>query len=131
VPVAVDEAIKYLAEACLPMSCLCVGSFLAEHSLISCHWVQFLLCAVTRHLVYPIFAGVYAWVLDLDPTGARQCIILATLPSAVSSYLLSTSAGVGAGVSSTMIFWTNIFFLPATIFFFVVLDKLELFLENE
>jgi predicted permease len=131
VPLAMDEAIKYLSETCLPMSCLCVGSFLAQHSLISCHWAQFALCSVARHVIYPMFAGVFAWALKLSATASRQCVILATLPSAVASYALSTNAGVGAGVSSTMIFWTNVFFLPSAILWFLVMDKLGLFLETE
>jgi predicted permease len=130
IPLAMEEGIKYLAGACLPMSCLCIGAFLAEHSLISCPWVQFVLCAVMRHIVYPLFAGLFAWVFKLTPTAGRQTIIMATLPSAVSSYLLSTNAGIGAGVSSTMIFWTNILFLPAIIVWFIVLDGLSIFVEE-
>jgi predicted permease len=130
VPLGIDEAIKYLSETTLPMSCLCIGGFLAEHSLISCHWAQFVLCAITRHIVYPVFVGIFAYGLKLDPTASRQSVILATLPSAVASYLLSSNAGVGTGVSSTMIFWTNILFLPAIILAFLLMDALGLFIEN-
>jgi predicted permease len=130
VPLAMDEAIRYLSGACLPMSCLCIGAFLAEHSLISCHWTEFATSAFTRHIVYPMFAGLFASAFKLTPTEGRQTIIMGTLPSAVACYLLSTNAGIGAGVSSTMIFWSNILFLPATIVWFLVLDALKLFVED-
>jgi hypothetical protein len=61
---------------------------------------------------------------------ARQCIIMATLPAAVSSYLMSVNAGIGTGVASTMVFWTNMLFLPAVIGWFVVLDKFGWFIEE-
>jgi predicted permease len=131
VPLFLDEAILVLSETCLSMSCLCVGAFLAQHSLVACHWVQFVIGLTFRHIVCPALAGVFAKIINVGPTEARQCVIMAALPSAVASYLLSTNAGVGAGVASTMIFWTNVAFLPAIIGWFLVMDKLQLFVEEE
>lgn len=131
VPLFVDEIIKYWSGATLAMSCLCVGSFLAEHSLLSCHWLQFVVGVVARHILCPIFAGLYAKAFGVNGIVGRQCIILATLPSAVGSYLLSSNAGVGTEVSSTLIFWTNIIFVPAIVIWFKVLDALNIFPEDQ
>jgi predicted permease len=127
VPLFMEQVIFVLYDACLPISCLCVGGFLAQHSLISCHWVQFAIGLLFRHIICPILAGVFAAIMGVSPITARQCLIMSALPSAVASYLLSSNQGIGAGVASTMVFWTNIAFLPTIVLWFVVLDALGLF----
>ncbi|OHS95426.1 Auxin Efflux Carrier family protein [Tritrichomonas foetus] len=125
-----DTILKYLSDTVLAGSCMCVGSFLAEHSLISCHWLQFVVCLVGRHILMPSFSLLYCKLLKIDGRTARQCVIMTALPSAVASYLLSTNGGVGAGVASTMIFWTSILFLPAVIGWLELIEKLNIFPEN-
>jgi predicted permease len=130
IPLFIEEILQNLAVTCLPMSCLCIGGFLAQNSLIACQWSQFVIGLVTRHIVCPLLVALSAGLFRFTGTEARQSIIMATLPSAVVSYLMSSNSGVGTGVASTMIFWTNMLFLPAVIAWFVVLDALGLFVEE-
>jgi predicted permease len=58
-------------------------------------------------------------------------VILSALPTAVGSYLITANSGIGAGVCSTMIFWTNIFFLPAVVCWLLVLDALGIFTDGQ
>ena len=125
----IDRLIVIMSQCVLALSCFCVGSFLADHSLMSCSWFQFIICAVSRHIVMPLFAGLYSAALGLSAKAARQAIIITTLPTAVASYLLSYNANIGTGAASTMIFWTNIFFIPIIVAWFAVLDALGIFIE--
>lgn len=127
--VFVDTMITTSSQCILALSCFCVGSFLAEHEIVACPWYQFLICALSRHVLMPIIAGIFSWAFGVSAKQSRQTIIISTLPTAVASYLLSSNTNVGTGPSSTMIFWTNIFFIPAIIVWFVILDKLNLFIE--
>ena len=126
-----ETILKYMSETVLAGSCLCVGAFLAEHSLISCHWLQFVACLIGRHIIMPSFSMLYCKLLKIQPRKAKQCVILMALPSAVASYILSSNCGVGDNVASTMIFWTNIIFLPAIIAWLEILEKLNIFPEEE
>ena len=44
------------------------------------------------------------------------------------TYLMAENAAVGAGIASTMIFWSTIADVPMIIARFAVLDKLKLFM---
>jgi predicted permease len=131
VPLFMNEVIRVLSDVVVPLSCLCIGGFLAQHSLISCHWAQFAIGLVVRHILCPIIAGVFAKLMNGGATMARQCMIMSALPSAVASYLLSSNQGIGTGMASTMVFWTNIVFLPVIIVWFLTLDGLRLFVEED
>ncbi|KAH0790762.1 Auxin Efflux Carrier family protein [Histomonas meleagridis] len=125
----IDRLIIIMSQCVLALSCFCVGSFLADHSLLSCSWVQFIICAVSRHIIMPLLTGLFSSALGLSGRQSRQAIVITTLPTAVASYLLSYNANIGTGASSTMIFWTNIFFIPIIIAWFAVLDALGIFIE--
>jgi predicted permease len=77
-----------------------------------------------------MFVLIYSLILRVDPTVGRQCVILAGLPSAVASYLLASNAGVGAGVASTMICWSNVFFVPSVIMWSEIMDALGVLAEK-
>ncbi|KAH0791592.1 Auxin Efflux Carrier family protein [Histomonas meleagridis] len=118
-----------MGQCVLALSCFCVGSFLAVNSLLSCPPIQFIICAVSRHIIMPIFAGLFSAAFGLSAKASRQAIIITTLPTGMATYLMSSNSNVGTGVSSTMIFWTNIFFVPIIILWFTVLDALGIFVE--
>lgn len=125
-----DTILNLLSQTVLAGSCLCVGSFLAEHSLISCHWLQFVCCMVGRHIIMPAFSILFCKLFKVRGRVAHQCVILLSLPSAVASYILTSNCGVGENVASTMIFWTNIAFLPAIIAWMEILNRFNIFPEE-
>ena len=71
-----------------------------------------------------------ATVIGVSNTLARICIIMSTLPTASSCYMMADAANVGTGPSTTLIFWSMILFLPALIMWFAILDGLHLFVEE-
>ena len=125
-----DTILIYMSQIVFAGSCLCVGAFLAEHSLISCPIVQFIACLIGRHIIMPAFSLLFCKLLKIKGKMAKQCVIMMALPTAVASYLLTSNCGVGQGVASTMIFWTNMIFLPAIILWMLVLDKFNIFPED-
>lgn len=129
VPKFLGQILKLLGDTCLPLALFCIGAFLAEHSIISCPIPQFLLCMVLRIFIGPFFGCVFSYVLKLPPRLARQCVIMTAQPSAVSCYTLADAAHIGAGASSTMVFWSTLFTVPALIIWLTIMDKLHLFVE--
>lgn len=125
-----DTILIYMSQVVFAGSCLCVGSFLAQRSLISCPILQFVFCLAGRHVIMPSFTVLYCKLLKVKGKTATQCVVLTALPTAVGSYLLASSCGVGQGAASTMIFWTTIIFLPAIIVWMIILDKLNVFQED-
>lgn len=125
-----DTIILYMSQIVFAGSCLCVGSFLAQHSLISCPIPQFIACLIGRHIIMPTFSVLYCKLLKIKGKTAQQCVVLTALPTAVGSYLLASNCGVGQDTASTMIFWTTMIFLPAILVWMIVLDKLNVFPED-
>jgi predicted permease len=79
--------------------------------------------------VCPALAAVYAWAMKFDAVLARQCTIMSCLPAANAGFVLANSVGIGADLASAMVFWTLILIVPVLIFWFFLLDKLQLFME--
>lgn len=109
---------------------LTVGAFLAENSLIACHWAHLILCLIIRHIIFPIFVGIFCWIFNLSPLISRQCIILGSIASAAASYILTETMKCGPEVSSTMLFWSSILTIPVAIAWNSALNWLNLFIDS-
>lgn len=129
VPTYLEELLLLLGDLCLPLALFCVGAFLSQHSLISCHWLKFVAGMILRAFIGPFFACVYAYALGLNNRLARQCVIMAAQPTAVASYQLSLAAGIGTGSASTLVFWTTLLTVPILIVWIEILNSLNLFVE--
>ena len=128
-PLYLKWLLQFTGDLVFSLSLLCVGVFLAQHSLLSCHWAQFIFCLITRFFIGSIIAGLFCKALGMAPRLARQCIVIGAQPTAVASYVLSSGAHLGEGVASTLIFWTTILTVPAIIAWFSILDGLNIFVE--
>ncbi|EAX95214.1 Auxin Efflux Carrier family protein [Trichomonas vaginalis G3] len=130
VPTWVDRIISIDADGVLGVALFCVGGFLASHSIIACSWWKFIFCMFVKFILYPIIVAFVCWIFKLTPFLARCCTIMSTLPTASSCYMMAEAAGFGAGVSSTMIFWSMVLFIPFIIAWSAVLDALNIFVSN-
>lgn len=128
-PIFLDRLMGYSGDMIFALSLVCVGVFLAQHSLISCGWVQFIFCMFVRIFVGPFFALLWCMALKVPPRIARQCIIIGSQPTAVATYTVTSNAHIGEGVASTLIFWTTVLVVPTIIVWFSILDGLKLFVE--
>ena len=112
IPIGYPLFLKYLLQFCgdlvLSLSLICVGNFLAQHSLISCNWIQFIYCLIVRFLIGPAIAGLFCYAIGMNPRLSRQCIIIGAQPTAVGSYMLTANSNLGQGVASTLVCWTII-----------------------
>ena len=127
-PLFLVQLMKFMGDVVLPLSLFCVGGFLAQHSIIACHWLEFGGCMIVRHILSPLLVALFATAFKTSGELSRQCIVLTCLPSAIMTYLMAENAGVGAGIASTMIFWSTIAHVPMIIAWLAVLDKLKLFM---
>ena len=75
-PIFLDQIMMHAANMVFALALICVGVFLANHSLVSCGWVQFIFCMVVRILIGPFFALLWCMALKLPPRVARQCVII-------------------------------------------------------
>jgi predicted permease len=130
-PIFLNYLAKYMGDIVLVFAMCGIGRFLQVNSILGVGWIQLISCLVLRFFVSPAFAALFAWVLKLNGTLARQCTILSCLPAANAGFVLANSMGIGAEVASAMVFWTLIFIVPVLIFWFFILDHFQLFLESE
>lgn len=124
-----SNLMEYLANAVLGLSLFSVGGFLAQTSLIACHWAHFLVCLAARHIAFPGFVAVYSVAFGLTGRTARQAVLMSCCPSAAACYFLSDQAGIGPGVSSTMIFWSTFIGIPMQALWLFIFDTLNWFPE--
>ena len=129
-PTYLKSLTTIMGDVVLPISLFSVGIFLAQHSFIACHWLKFIVMLLIRHVISPLFAGVFAFVLKFNARLSRQCCIMTASPTAVACYLITAQSGIGAGAASTMIFWTTVLSVPFIIGWIAVLDKLQIFVEE-
>ena len=128
-PLFLKWLLQFTGDLVFSLSLLCVGVFLAQHSLMSCNWLQFIFCLITRFFIGSIIAGLFCKALGMGPRISRQCMVIGAQPTAVASYVLSSGAHLGEGVASTLIFWTTILTVPVIIVWFSILDGLNIFVE--
>ncbi|OHT02009.1 Auxin Efflux Carrier family protein [Tritrichomonas foetus] len=119
----------FLGDEVLGICLICVGGFIAQHSIIACHWLKFILCILARHIISPMVTMFFCWVFKMENKLSRQCIVMTILPTGTTSFLMSNLNGIGPGVSSTMIFWSTVLCVPFLIVWILVLDKLNIFVE--
>ena len=128
-PTFLSEVLKLAGDVVLPMSLFCVGVFLSYNSLISCHWLKFILLVLIRHFVAPAWAILYCYLFHLPGKISRQCVVMVAQPTGAAAYLVAEALGAGQGVASTMVFWTAIICIPAIIFWLWLFDAVGLFVE--
>lgn len=126
----VRQLMKMLGDCVLSFSLFCVGAFLSQHSLVSCHWSQFLFAMIMKLIVDPFIMILLCLAFKMPPSLSRQCIILCGQPTATACFAVCDNAKLGTGVSSTMIFWSTFGFIPLLVLWIFILDKLNLFVEN-
>ena len=129
VPTYLVSLTKMMGDVVLPLSLFSVGIFLAQHSFIACHWLKFVVMLLIRHVISPLLAAVFAYLLHFNNKLARQCTLMTASPTAVACYLITSSSGIGTGAASTMIFWTTVLSVPFIIAWIAFLDKFNIFPE--
>lgn len=127
IPVFVLGVANLAADGVLGLCLICVGGFLSQFALIACPWGQFIFCCLGRHVFMSLMAAIFCYAFKIEHLLARQCTLLAALPSATASFLLSHTNGTGPGASSTMIFFSTILCVPAMIMWLSILDALHIF----
>ncbi|OHT10064.1 hypothetical protein TRFO_20785 [Tritrichomonas foetus] len=123
------ELMNMLGDCVLPFALFNVGAFLSTQSLIACHWAEALVSLIGRLILGPFLAGIYCYALGFPGRLSQQCIILASMPTAATCFTMTDSAGIGSGVSSTMIMWSAVFMVPVTVFWMWILEVTKLFEE--
>lgn len=121
------DLMKYLADSVLALSMFTVGGFLSQHSIIACNFWHLVVALLIRHVIFPLVAALYCFAFNLNHRLSRQITIIAVLPSATASFLLSDLNKTGAGVASSMILWSTIFSIPFIILWLYLFDKLHIF----
>ncbi|KAH0794428.1 Auxin Efflux Carrier family protein [Histomonas meleagridis] len=123
------QLMKYLGDAVLALALFTVGGFLSQHSIIACNFLHFLITLIIRAIVFPWIVAMYCFFIKVSPRLARQCMIMATMPTATAAFLLSEQNRTGAGVASTMILWSTITAIPCVVLWFYLLDHFGIFVE--
>lgn len=129
-PKFLSSLMDYLGDEVLGICLICVGGFIAQNSIVACHWIKFICCILVRHVICPLFTAIFSFAFHLSNKLSRQCILMSCLPTGTTSFIMSSISGIGPGVSSTMIFWSTILCIPFLIIWIEVLDNLHLFEEK-
>lgn len=120
---------KYLGDAVLALALFTVGGFLAQHSLIACNWLHFIVSILLRMVAFPWLIAFFCYIFKVSSRLSRQCMVMGSMPSATASFFFSYQFGTGPGVASTMILWSTVLSVPASILWLYVLDKCKIFIE--
>ena len=127
-PIYLDRVLSTLQACVVGCALFCVGGLLSTFSLLGCTWGEFLLGMFFRFIIMPLFSCVYSYAIGLTGTETRQCLVMCLVTSSSACSSISLAANVKPGVSTTLILWSTIFFIPFIMAWLSVLDALNLFL---
>lgn len=125
-----NTILSTMGNSVLALCLYCVGGFLSHHSLIACNFLNFVCCVLVRHILMPALVALYSYAFHVSGRLSRQCTIMACLPTATASYILSTNTGIGQGLASTMIFWTTLFSVPFMLLWLFFFNTFNIFPDD-
>lgn len=128
-PIFLDKILTYGNCVITGLSLMMCGAFLAQGSIISCAWWELAIAIVIRHFIMPALVILYCWAVDLDHTVSRMCVVLSSLCTAATAFLMSSETHIEPGIASTMVLWTTVLMIPAAIMWLSILDATNLFPE--
>lgn len=101
-PFGVGELLRMLGQPALPIGLLVVGAGLNARSVARASW-PLILPATVRLLVYPALALGAAYLLDVPNAHRGPLLLLASLPTAASAYVLALELGGDEGLMARII----------------------------
>lgn len=107
------------------------GNFIAMRSLFSCKWYQLLFSLFVRIIVFPAFSLLYSIIFKLESVLARQCLVLAMLPTANNAFVYATQFRIGVDIATGIIFWSLFTIIPSIVIWFMFLDNFNIFVVND
>ena len=128
-PIFLDKLLQFGNNVVTAVSLMMCGAFIAQNSLMACPWWEFTIAIIIRHFVMPAVVILYCWALNIDPSISRKCVILSSLCTASTAFLMSAETKIEPGIASTMVLWTVILMIPAVIMWFSIMDAAGLFPE--
>jgi len=107
-PVFIDQPLRYLAGAIVPVALLTLGAQLAANARWP-RWKVVTPIVILKLCALPAVTGLVVWLLGLWPWPGAQLIIAAAGPTAVNTLLLTLELDGDADLQADVVFWTTIF----------------------
>jgi predicted permease len=92
VPTEINEGLRILGEASLPLGLLSVGAGLSFRAVLNGQR-DILISSAFRLLLLPVFAGIIATLLGVTGTPLTVTLVFASIPVSVSSFILARVLG--------------------------------------
>ena len=127
-PIYLDRLLSTFQSCVVGCALFCVGGLLSTFSILGCSWLEFILGMLFRFIIMPLFTCIYSYAIGLSGVETRQCLVMVLVTSSSACSSISLAANIKPGVSTTMILWSTIFFIPFIMAWLSVLDALNLFL---
>ena len=128
-PIFLDKLLEMGNNCVTAISLMMCGAFIAQNSLMGCPWWEFVIAIIVRHFAMPAIVIMYCYALNISHSIARKCIVLSSLSTAATAFLMSAETKIEPGIASTMVLWTTVLMIPAVIMWFSILDATGLFPE--
>lgn len=129
-PIWLHDFTKFYGSCVGYLALIGLGRFIHKNSFVNCKWWILVFCLVVRFIIYPVVSLLFCLAFKLEGRLARQCIVLAMLPTANSAFILADSTGCGPGVLSSMILWGLICIVPVILIWMAIINKFNLFPDD-
>jgi malonate transporter and related proteins len=105
-PTFLDETIRLVSEAAIPMSLIALGMGLAEYG-IRAGWRQSVAITVLKLVAAPLTVFLLARMLELPPLETQAVVVMAALPVGANVYLMAREFNAMEGpVASSLVLTT-------------------------
>lgn len=111
-PFGFEEVARSIGRAALPMGVMAVGASLTSRGLQSFNPTVFLASSAVKFLLLPATAALASWYFDLEGTQRAVALLLFSLPTATSGYILAKEMGGDAPMMASLIVGQTLLALP-------------------
>lgn len=104
-PYSLDQVTQTIGRAALPLGVMAVGAGLAIAGLKKSDLKPVLFTAAVKFLLLPVVAAVTGTLFGLDPAAVAVCVLVFSMPTATSAYILARQMGGDAPLMASLIAW--------------------------
>lgn len=126
-PAIIDTPILNFANMIIGVTLFFIGVALWSHPWKGCNYIQVIPCLIMKHIIIPLIALLFCWLLKCDSLTARCCVILFSMPSDYTGIALLSKSNLTPNSITFSFFFSQILGLPFFFAWIAVFNETKLF----
>ncbi|OHT15824.1 Auxin Efflux Carrier family protein [Tritrichomonas foetus] len=126
-PIVVDTVVNEFEKFIVGCTLFFTGVAMWSHPFKGCNWLQVIPCLIMKHVVTPLLAALFCWLLKFDNLTAQACTFLFSTPVDYTGIALLSKANLKPNPITYTFFYSQIISIPCFLLWVVVFNEAKLF----